>query len=199
MGPHLSFFPVVFFFCCSFQNTQLIYNTGIGTSDPKSIKTLASLFAQTNLRASNTQQPFISNEFSTYHIGISPLRMLGSRYVLHAYTHLCCSPVSLLSRLHRFYRLPCPPLIRFCSGQDINAFVTYKNKIYAFDGLDWLEDGTGFVPHAYEINTTGVQTNKFVLPIANQGAIQCMFLSATPSFFLCLRVLLSSSSRYLSY
>jgi len=49
--------------------------------------------------------------------------------------------------------------------------VAYQDKVYAFDGLDWLEDGTGFVPHAYEI-TNGVQTNKFDLPLANQGAIQ---------------------------
>ena len=65
------------------------------------------------------------------------------------------------------------------NGQNINAMVTYKNKVYAFDGLDWLEDGTGFVPHAYEL-TNGKQTNKYALPITNQGAIQSM----SPPLFL---------------
>jgi hypothetical protein len=59
------------------------------------------------------------------------------------------------------------------SAQNINAMVGYKTKVYAFDGLDWLDDGTGFVPHAYEL-TNGVQTNKFTLPLSNQGAIQRM-------------------------
>ena len=76
------------------------------------------------------------------------------------------------------------------NGQNINAMVTYKNKVYAFDGLDWLEDGTGFVPHAYEL-TNGKQTNKYALPITNQGAIQSM--SPLSSSFLSLPSLLFSS------
>ena len=64
----------------------------------------------------------------------------------------------------------------YCTiGQNINAMVEYKHKIHAFDGLKWLNDGTGFVPHAYEI-TNGMETNKFTLLLSNQGAIQCMFL-----------------------
>eukprot|EP00026_Physarum_polycephalum_P010564 Phypoly_transcript_10730.p1 GENE.Phypoly_transcript_10730~~Phypoly_transcript_10730.p1 ORF type:complete len:361 (+),score=82.02 Phypoly_transcript_10730:128-1210(+) len=54
-------------------------------------------------------------------------------------------------------------------GQNINAIVSYQDKIYAFDGVDYLDDGTGFVPHAYEI-TNGAQSNKFTLPLTNQGA-----------------------------
>lgn len=55
--------------------------------------------------------------------------------------------------------------------KNINAIVGHQEKTYAFDGLNWLEDGTGFIPHAYEL-TNGVQTNKFALPRINQGAVQ---------------------------
>jgi hypothetical protein len=68
--------------------------------------------------------------------------------------------------------------IFFFAGQNINSIVSYQSTTYAFDGLaDYLDDGTGFVPHAYEI-TNGAQTNKFTLPLTNQGAIPCTSLDS---------------------